>query len=69
MISDNDLSKLNNMLNKDLDKAEDTMRVKKWSVEDNDGTLEFEIEFKDTKDKDVEYTYDLQSEDLLEKED
>ena len=68
-ISKDDVSKIKDSIDKAMKETDDTMRFKQWSIEDNDGKLEFEVEFKDTNDKDVEYTYDVRSGDLIEKGD
>ena len=69
VISRDDVQKVNQLVDKAKKQAEKNTKFKKWSLEDNDGNLEFEIEYKDGNNKDVEYTYDVASGQLKEKGD
>lgn len=68
VISKDDIDKVNNIVDESMKKTNENTKFKKWSLEDNDGKLELEVEFKDNN-NDVEYTYDLQSGKLKEKGD
>ena len=69
IITREDIAKVNELIMKAMDRAGGNLKFKKWEVEEDDGILEFEIEFKNEKDKDVEYTYNLRSGELIEIDD
>lgn len=68
VITDTDISKVADLIDKGMNKADSDLKFKKWSLEESDGILEFEIEFGDNK-EDIEYSYDLDSGELLEIDD
>lgn len=69
IITDADISKVKGLIDKGMNEADSDLKFKKWSLEDEDGSLEFEIEFEDSNEEDVEYSYDLNSGELLERDD
>lgn len=69
IIEKGEINKVNDLIKKAMNDSDDSLKFKKWSLEDNDGKLEFEIEFKNIENKDVEYTYDVNSGELLKKGD
>lgn len=60
-----DIEKVNDLVIKAMDKAGSNMRFKEWEAEEYDNILKFKIEFKNEKDKYVEYIYKLRSGELL----
>lgn len=69
VITNDDISKVDGLIDKAMNEAAEDLKFKKWSLEEDDGRLEFEIEFKNSEGEDLEYTYDLNSGELLEKDD
>lgn len=69
VITKDDINKINDIIDKAMKEVDENAKFKKWSLEDNDGNLEFEIEFKDKGNEDVEYIYNLESGNLKEKGD
>ncbi|MDN6161193.1 MAG: hypothetical protein L0I79_00335 [Atopostipes sp.] len=56
-----DTAKIDGLVDKAINETVENLKLKKWSLEDDDSKLKFEDS------EDVEYTYDLDSGDLLEK--
>ena len=69
IITGEDIAKVNGLVVKAMEETGGNLKFKKWSLEDEDGILEFEIEFKNEKGKDIEYTYNLRTGELIEIDD
>ena len=65
IVTREDIAKVNDLVIKAMDKAGSNMRFKEWEAEEFDDILKFEIEFKNAKDKYVEYIYKLRTGELL----
>lgn len=67
-ILNEDLAKINPLVEKALENAGEGYSLYEWDIEVDDGRKELNIELKDTSGKDLEYKYDVETEKLLEKD-
>ena len=67
-ITKDHISKIGTVADKAMEEAGDGAKMKEWSLEFDDGKLILEIELQKDN-NDLEYTYDLESEKLIEKDD
>lgn len=67
-ILNEDLVKINPLVEKALEDAGEGYSLYEWDIEVDDGRKELNIELKDTSGKDLEYKYDVETEKLLDKD-
>ena len=63
-----DLAKINPLVEKALADAGEGYTLYEWDIEVDDGRKELNIELKDKSGKDVEYKYNVETEELIEKD-
>lgn len=67
-ITKDHIAKIDSILDKAMNESGEGSNIKEWSLEYDDNKLIFEVEI-EKDNNDIEYTYDLESEELIEKDD
>lgn len=67
-ITKDHIAKIDSILDKAMNESGEGSNIKEWSLEYDDNKLIFEVEI-EKNNNDIEYTYDLESEELIEKDD
>lgn len=68
-ISREQVKKVNDLLDNSLTDAGENAELEEWTLDEDDGVIQLELEIKQGELDDIEYTYNIDSGDLIEKDD